>query len=78
MVDIDATMPQGEERSPASAKGFRAKRAKLLALGAGAVLGLGVLFDESAGALAVQAFDRVTDAYLVVWIESAGSAIGCF
>lgn len=74
MVDFGTDLSHDTWR--ASAKRSWMRRGKLWALGA--VLCLGLLFGESVSALAIEAFEQVTGAYLVLWIDSAGAALGCF
>jgi len=56
-----------------------AGRRKLL-IGAAAALGVGLVAThaDTCYALASQAYQSVTDSYLVMWIERAGAALGCF
>ena len=63
-----------ERRRPA-----RTARRRLL-LGAAAVLGAGLVaaHADTCYALAAEAYQSVTDSYLVMWIERAGAALGCF
>ena len=51
-----------------------------LLIGAAAALGVGLAAAHSntCYALAVDAYQSVTDSYLIMWIERAGSALGCF
>ena len=45
-----------------------------------AVLGVGLVaaHADTCYALAAEAYQSVTDSYLVMWIERAGAALGCF
>ena len=56
-----------------------AGRRRLL-IGAAAALGVGLVAAHSntCYALAADAYRSVTDSYLIMWIERAGSALGCF
>ena len=56
-----------------------AGRRKLL-IGAAAALGVGLIAAhvDACSALAAEAYQSVTDSYLVMWIERAGAALGCF
>ena len=49
-------------------------------IGAVAVLGAGLVaaHADTCYALAAGAYQSVTDTYLVMWIERAGAALGCF
>ena len=51
-----------------------------LLIGAAAVLGAGLVawHGDTCYALAAEAYHSVTDSYLVMWIERAGAAVGCF
>ena len=51
-----------------------------LLIGAAAALGVGLLalHGNTCYALAAEAYRTVTDSYLIMWIERAGSALGCF
>ena len=40
--------------------------------------GLVAAHADTCYALAAEAYQSVTDAYLVMWIERAGAALGCF
>ena len=57
----------------------RGARRRLL-IGAVAVLGAGLVaaHADTCYALAAEAYQSVTDSYLVMWIERAGAALGCF
>ena len=56
-----------------------AGRRRLL-IGAAAALAVGLVAAHSntCYALAADAYQSVTDSYLIMWIERAGSALGCF
>ena len=56
-----------------------AARRKLL-IGGAAVLSAGLVaaHADTCYALASEAYQSVTDSYLVMWIERAGAALGCF
>ena len=51
-----------------------------LMIGASAALGVGLVaaHADTCYALASEAYQSVTDSYLVMWIERAGVALGCF
>ena len=51
-----------------------------LLFGAAAALGVGLIaaHADTCHALATEAYRSVTDSYLVMWIERAGTALGCF
>lgn len=51
-----------------------------LLIGAAAALGAGLVaaHADTCYALAADAYQSVTDSYLVMWIERAGAALGCF
>ena len=51
-----------------------------LPIGVAAVLGVGLVaaHADTCYALASEAYRGVTDSYLVMWIERAGAALGCF
>ena len=51
-----------------------------LLIGAAAVLGVGLVaaHADTCYTLATEAYQSVTDSYLVMWIERAGAALGCF
>ena len=57
----------------------RGARRRLL-IGAAAALGAGLIavHADTCYALATEAYQSVTDSYLVMWIERAGAALGCF
>lgn len=68
--------------SSARAIGWRTSRGGLrgrLLIGA-AALGTGLVawHWDACHALAAEAYRSLTDAYLVMWIERAGGALGCF
>ena len=51
-----------------------------LLIGAAAALGVGLVaanWNTCCG-FAADAYQSVTDSYLVMWIERAGAALGCF
>ena len=56
-----------------------AGRRRLL-IGTAAALGVGLVaaHADTCYALATDAYRSVTDSYLVMWIERAGAALGCF
>jgi len=64
--------------SPAALNWRRRPGRSALIVGAGIVFSVAAFFGESVSALAVQAFDRVTDAYLVMRIDQASMALTCF
>ena len=41
-------------------------------------IGLVAAHSSTCYALAADAYRSVTDSYLIMWIERAGSALGCF
>ena len=51
-----------------------------LLIGVVAALGVGLVaaHADTCHALAADAYRSVTDSYLVMWIERAGAALGCF
>ena len=51
-----------------------------LLIGAAAALGVGLVaaHADTCHALASEAYRSVTDSHLVMWIERAGAALGCF
>ena len=51
-----------------------------LMIGAATVLAVGLVaaHGNTCYALATEAYRSVTDSYLVIWIERAGAALGCF
>ena len=59
---------------------LHAPRRRRLLIGAAAALAVGLVAAHSntCYALAADAYQSVTDSYLVMWIERAGSALGCF
>ena len=64
----------------ADRRGLRGPGRGRLLIGAAAVLavGLAAAHGNTCYALAAQAYQSVTDSYLVMWIERAGAALGCF
>ena len=56
-----------------------AGRRRLLT-GAAAALGVGLVaaHADTCYALAAEAYQSVTDSYLIMWIERTGAALGCF
>ena len=58
--------------------GGRGRRALLIGAGTALALGLVAANWSTCSALAADAFQSVTDSYLVMWIERAGAALGCF
>ena len=67
----DVTADRGKTRGP-----FRRR----LLIGAAAVLAVGLVAANwsTCCAFAADAYRSVTDSYLVMWIERAGAALGCF
>ena len=59
---------------------LRAGGRRRLLIGAGAALAVGLVaaHGNTCYALAAEAYQSVTDYYLVMWIERTGSALGCF
>ena len=53
-------------------------RRRLLVAAAALGAGLVAAHADTCYALAAEAFQSVTDSYLVMWIERAGAALGCF
>ena len=53
-------------------------RRRLLIGAAALAVGLVAAHSNTCYALAADAYQSVTDSYLVMWIERAGSALGCF
>ena len=49
-----------------------------LLIGAVLAAGLVAAHGNTCYALAADAFQSVTDSYLVMWIERTGAALGCF
>ena len=58
--------------------GGRGRRRLLIGVGTALALGLVAANWSTCCALAADAFQSVTDSYLVMWIERAGTALGCF
>ena len=61
-------------------RGLGGRGRRRLLIGAGTALGLGLVAANwsTCCALAADAYQSVTDSYLVMWIERAGTALGCF
>ena len=59
---------------------LRGRGRRRLLIGAAAALGVGLVAAHSSTcyALAADTYQSVTDSYLVVRIERAGSVLGCF
>ena len=60
---------------------WRGGARRRLLIGASVVLVAGGLLASHGGtcyALAAEAYQSVTDSYLVMWIERTGTALGCF
>ena len=55
-----------------------AGRRRLLIGAAALAVGLVAAHSNTCYALAADAYQSVTDSYLIMWIERAGSALGCF
>ena len=55
-----------------------ARRRRLLIGAAALAVGLVAAHSNTCYALAADAYQSVTDSYLIMWIERAGSALGCF
>ena len=49
-----------------------------LLIGAALAVGLVAAHSNTCYALAADAYQSVTDSYLIMWIERTGSALGCF
>ncbi len=64
----------------AERRGLGGRGRRRLLIGAGAALALGLVAANwgTCCALAADAYQSVTDSYLVMWIERAGTALGCF
>ena len=68
----------------ADATAYRPRRwgagRRRLLIAAAAALGVGLVaaHGSTCYALASDAYQSVTDSYLVMWIERTGSALGCF
>ena len=56
----------------------RGRRRLLIGAAAALAVGLVAAHSNTCYALAADAYRSVTDSYLVMWIERAGSALGCF
>ena len=71
-------------RLMADATAYRPRRwgagRRRLLIGAAAALAVGLVAAHSSTcyALAADAYQSVTDSYLIMWIERTGSALGCF
>lgn len=57
---------------------WRGARRGLLIGAAALGVGLVAAHADTCYALAAEAYQSVTDSYLVMWIERAGAALGCF
>ena len=64
----------------AERRGRRGRGGRRLLIGAGAALGAALVAANWSAccALAADAYQSVTDSYLVMWIERTGAALGCF
>ena len=64
----------------ADRRGLRGRGRRRLLIGAGAALAAGLVAANwnTCCALAAEAYQSVTDSYLVMWIERTGAALGCF
>ena len=64
----------------AERRGLGGRGRRRLLIGAGAALAAGLVAANwvTCRALAADAFQSVTDSYLIMWIERAGTALGCF
>ena len=64
----------------ADRRGLRGPGRRRLLIGTGAALAVGLVaaHGNTCYALAAEAYQSVTDSYLVMWIERAGAALGCF
>ena len=64
----------------ANGRRLRGPGRRWLLIGAAAALGVGLVaaHGNTCYALAAEAYQSVTDSYLVMWIERTGSALGCF
>ena len=65
----------------ADRRGLRGPGRRRLGIGAAAVVvaaGLVAAYSNTCYALAAEAYQSVTDSYLIMWIERAGGALGCF
>ena len=56
----------------------RGRRRLLIGAGAALAVGLVAAHSNTCYALAADAYQSVTDSYLIMWIERTGSALGCF
>ena len=54
------------------------RRRLLVGVAAALCAGLVAAHADTCYALAAEAYQSVTDTYLVMWIERAGAALGCF
>ena len=59
---------------------LRGRSLRRLLIGAAMALGAGLLAAHAGTcyALAADAYRSVTESYLVMWMERAGAALGCF
>ncbi len=64
----------------AERRGLGGRGRRRLLIGAGTTLAAGLVGANwgTCCALAADAYQSVTDSYLVMWIERAGTALGCF
>ena len=64
----------------AEQRGIRGRGRRRLLIGAGAALAAGLVAANwgACCALAAEAYQSVTDSYLIMWIERTGAALGCF
>ena len=64
----------------ADRRGLRGRGRRGLLIGAGAALAAALVAANwgTCCALAAEAYESVTDSYLVMWIERTGAALGCF
>ena len=64
----------------ADRRGLRGRGRRALSIGAGVALAVGLVAANwsTCCALAAEAYQSVTDSYLVMWIERTGAALGCF
>ena len=64
----------------AERRGLRGGGGRRLLIGAGTALGAALVAGNwsTCRALAADAYQTVTDSYLVMWIERTGAALGCF
>ena len=56
----------------------RGRRGLLIGVGAALAAGLVAANWSTCCAFAAEAYQSVTDSYLVMWIERTGAALGCF